>query len=211
MRNAGSSGYLFFAGGIATACICVVAGAAAGTGTPMIDASDGGPYVVTNPATCPSSQYLSTADGSTMVTGATPSTWGGPAPYDAGQATFNGDIFQMLGISNPDAGVFTYNGIPAPYTDATGCKAFDSQGHPNAHNCLCDNCFTMLQQCDALVGCRAILKCAEDSGCTTANSCYLATNAPCQTVINNYGTGSVSTGLESDLGTCGVNAKCPAQ
>jgi hypothetical protein len=68
-----------------------------------------------------------------------------------------------------------------------------------------------MQQCDALAGCQAIWKCSADSGCTDSNTCYLNPGAPCVTVINEWGTGSVHTALEQMLGVCGQAATpaCP--
>jgi hypothetical protein len=90
--------------------------------------------------------------------------------------------------------------------------AFTKNGHTAAHSCMCQNCFALQQQCDALPGCQEIEKCAFDTGCNSANACYL-TNGKCVAPINNWGTGSVSTALSSNLQTCGnmANPACPTQ
>jgi hypothetical protein len=124
-----------------------------------------------------------------------------------------GNILDYLGVrpSTPLPAPFAYNGVQSPYPDATACMAYDAQGHPSTHSCLCTKCFQLTQECDSLPGCKAILKCAEDSGCTDANSCYLLPGAPCVQVINDYGTGSVSTALEQMLRACGASNGCPTQ
>jgi hypothetical protein len=160
---------------------------------------------------CPATGAMD--DGAGSVQG-----WPGPPSVngslgDGSLPVVSGDIFTCLDI--PMAGAlptpFSYNQVKPAYTDVKGCLAYDAQGHKASHDCLCQKCFTLLQQCDSLTACRAVLKCAEDSGCTNATSCYLGPGAPCITVINNAGTGSVSTGLEENLGTCGQNNHCPSQ
>jgi hypothetical protein len=124
-----------------------------------------------------------------------------------------GDIFQRLCVDNPGAAEFSFSSVAAPYAagDVTACTNFVA-GHTAARACLCQNCFTLQQQCDALPGCREIQKCAFDSGCTDPNSCYLV-GGTCVTPINNWGTGSVSTALSTLLESCGQAATpaCPAQ
>ncbi|MGH7436839.1 MAG: hypothetical protein ACRENE_14290 [Polyangiaceae bacterium] len=108
---------------------------------------------------------------------------------------------------------FDYTTVTAPYADAAGCMAYNNEGHQAQHDCLCQNCFTLMQECDAQPGCQAIWKCSADANCTDANSCYLLPGAPCVLPINNYGTGSVETGLEQALGACGAAVKptaCPS-
>jgi hypothetical protein len=124
-----------------------------------------------------------------------------------------GDIFQRLCVDNPNATAFEFSSVAAPYKtgDVTACTNFVA-GHTAARACLCQNCFSLQQQCDALPGCREIQKCGLDSGCTDANSCYLV-NGACVTPINNWGTGSVATALSQLLDLCGQSASpaCPAQ
>jgi hypothetical protein len=195
------------------------AGQSCPDGGPSDAASASTPYVNPPNATCDPSLYLSNAsDAAGAPTGPGPSTWTGPPGYDASPPMVSGDIYAMLGITNPGAMTFTYTDVMAPYADATGCKAFDSQGHQMVHDCLCDNCFSLLQQCDALNGCKAIAKCAWDTGCdpsaalTSSSSCYpLTGTGGCGAPIDKYGTGSVSTGLSQQLGLCGRNKGCPAQ
>ncbi|MGH7271634.1 MAG: hypothetical protein ACREJ3_14480 [Polyangiaceae bacterium] len=138
----------------------------------------------------------------------------GPAQDDGSLPTYAGpDIFQTLCVTNPNVANFAFNTVQAPYTTVAGCQAYDSQGHPNVHNCLCaaSACFPLLEQCDALPGCKAILKCELDSGCTDANSCFLYPGAPCATVITNYGVGSVATDLTQLLTACGTANMCPTK
>jgi hypothetical protein len=133
---------------------------------------------------------------------------------DGALPTYSGtDIFQRLCVDNPDAAEFSFSSVASPYAtgDVTACTNFVA-GHTAARACLCKNCFTLQQQCDALPGCREIQKCGLDSGCTDANSCYLL-NGACVTPINNWGTGSVATALSQLLDSCGqaANPICPAQ
>jgi hypothetical protein len=145
--------------------------------------------------------------------------WAGP-PSDDGSlddgfmpafTLDNGNALDYLGVCQTLPTPFAYTTVQAPYKDATGCMAFNAQGHTASHNCLCQKCFTLMQECDSLAACQAIWKCSQDSGCTTANACYLYPGAPCIDVINSAGTGSVATGLESNLSTCGVTNGCPAK
>jgi hypothetical protein len=124
-----------------------------------------------------------------------------------------GDIFQRLCVDNPDPANFSFSSVATPYAngDVTACTNFVAE-HTAARACLCQNCFTLQQQCDALPGCREIQKCGFDKGCTDANSCYLIQGL-CVTPINNWGTGSVATALSQLVDTCGQAASpaCPAQ
>jgi hypothetical protein len=124
----------------------------------------------------------------------------------------NGDALGYLGICQTLPAPFVYSAVKAPYTDVAGCMAFDNEGHPNAHNCLCQKCFSLIQQCDSLPTCQVILKCNEDTGCKGSDGCYLfPTGAGCVAQINNAGTGSVATFIEQAIGTCGTSNNCPAQ
>jgi hypothetical protein len=92
------------------------------------------------------------------------------------------------------------------------CVAYaGSEGHATVHTCFCNSCFDLMQQCDALQGCREILKCELDSGCTDSTSCYLLPGAPCASVIDAWGTGSVATALTQYITACGSAATpaCP--
>jgi hypothetical protein len=145
----------------------------------------------------------------------------GPAPATDGSlddgwvppAFSGGNILDFLCVQPPSSlpVPFDYSKVKAAYSDVAGCMAYNAQGHTAAHNCLCQNCFTLTQECDSLPGCRAILKCALDSGCNSANACYLLPGAPCVTAINNAGTGSVATGVEDNLGICGMAHGCPTK
>jgi hypothetical protein len=149
--------------------------------------------------------------------------WPGPPSNDGSlddgyMAPFtlnSGNALEYLGICTTLPTPYSYTTVKPAYADAAGCMAFNNQGHKASHDCLCQKCFSLMQQCDSLSACQAIWKCSQDSGCTNANSCYLIGNGagapPCVAVINAAGTGSVSTGMESNLGTCGTNNGCPAQ
>jgi hypothetical protein len=177
-----------------------------------------------------------TGDATVASDGPSAAEWPGPPSNDGAlddgfNATFpGGDILHYLGICQTLPQPYAYSVLTAPYPDAAGCKAFDPQGHKAAHDCTCDKCFALTQQCDAVQGCREILKCFEDSSCVTNKSicivaqaampglacnasltCYLAPNAPCTTVIDKWGNGSVPTGLASDLALCGQSNGCPAK
>jgi hypothetical protein len=132
---------------------------------------------------------------------------GGPPAYSGG------DIFQRLCVQNPGVMNFSFTTVIAPYAAPASCKTYNDEGHNAAHSCMCDNCFTLMQQCDALPGCREILKCQWDAGCTDSTTCYLAPGAPCAAPIDAWGTGSVSTALTQYLTTCGAKATppCPTQ
>jgi hypothetical protein len=129
-------------------------------------------------------------------------------PYDAG------DPFSLLCVANPHETDLSYSSFPAPYTGTAGCIAFNplNEGHPAPRTCLCNNCYTLQQQCDAIPGCQAIQKCAFDTGCTTVDSCYLVQGL-CAAVINQWGNGSVATALADELNICGqaLSPPCPAQ
>ncbi len=154
-----------------------------------------------------------------------------PGYFDGG-----GSILDMLGMrpSTPLPTPFSYTTVAPPYADVAGCMAFDAQGHPDSHNCLCQNCFTMQQQCDALPGCRAVQKCGSDTNCTAntasctlaqalypalacdeATTCYFLPSVlgtqGCASVIDTWGNGSVSIGLATNLGACAKTNNCPTQ
>jgi hypothetical protein len=131
---------------------------------------------------------------------------GASPPYSAG------NVYDLLCVQDPNVTPFAFNTVKTPYTTPAECKAFGTSGHMAAHACLCDACFVLQQQCDALPGCQEIQKCGFDTGCTDPNSCYLI-GAKCATQIDNWGTGSVSTALTQLLENCGKAASpaCPAQ
>lgn len=124
-----------------------------------------------------------------------------------------GNVYDLLCVQDPGVVPFDYSAVKPPYATPTECKAFlPSQGHTTARACLCDSCFTLQQECDALPNCQIIQKCGWDTGCTDANSCYLV-GGKCVTQINNAGTGSVATALSQLLEACGQAASpaCPSQ
>lgn len=130
---------------------------------------------------------------------------------DGGLPTYTGpDIFPFLCIEPPNVTPFVYASLKAPYTTPAACKTFDSAvGHATARACLCDSCFELQQQCDALQGCQAIQKCGFDTGCKGTDGCYYS--GTCAQPIDNAGTGSVSTALAGGLETCGATNMCPLQ
>jgi hypothetical protein len=156
-----------------------------------------------------------TDDGATPAadTGTTATPEGmGFVQDDGGLPTYSGpNIFDSLCIERPDTTPFVYANVKAPYTTPADCKAFaPAAGHSAARACLCDSCFTLQQQCDALDGCKTIQKCGWTTGCHDSNSCYLAQGL-CAKQIDTAGTGSVSTALSQALETCGASNMCPVQ
>jgi hypothetical protein len=123
----------------------------------------------------------------------------------------DGNALAYLGICGSYP-FFDYTGVTTPYKDVTGCMAFSSP-YASVHSCYCQNpaSFTLLQQCDALPTCQAILKASLSSGCaksgassqsSLSNSCYLYASGnatACAIAINNAGTGSVATSLWGQL------------
>jgi hypothetical protein len=180
----------------------------------------------------------SSGDASPAGDGPDPATWPGP-PSDDGalddgyMPSFtldNGNALNYLGICQTLPTPYSYTVVQKPYADVAGCMQFDSQGHPAAHNCYCQKCFDLVQQCDALPGCQEIVKCFEDSGCVTNKTactlaavaepklactptltCYLFPSAPCATTIDKWGNATVSTGVMDLLVTCGQANSCPSQ
>jgi hypothetical protein len=219
MSNFGASRHLF------AACLCgavalAVGSKASGQSAPADACAPPPPFVMPPQTTCDPSLFISTPDAATGPSTPATNKFSLPPLATSTQPPPppGGDIYQTLGIMNPNATTFTYADVAAPYPDATSCKAFDAQGHTAVHNCLCDSCFTTMQECDALPGCKVIAKCAWDTGCdpsaslTSPTSCYpLAGTGGCVTQINKYGTGSVATSIAQQLGLCGRMKSCPAQ
>jgi hypothetical protein len=201
------------------ACILAIGGMAADPdgGTDAAAAEDASPEAAVADA---SPADATVADGS----GATPDAASDDAALmddvpqyvqpDGSLPTYTGgNIYDLLCVQDPGVVPFDFSAIKPPYTTQAECKTFDpSQGHATARACLCDNCFTLQQQCDALPGCEDIQKCGFDTGCNNADSCYLV-GGKCVTQINNWGTGSVATALSQMLEVCGqaANPACPAQ
>jgi hypothetical protein len=204
------------------ACILAIGGMAADPdgGTDAAAAEDASPEAAVADASPASTPDATVADGS----GESPEAASDDGalmsdvpqyvqPDGALPVYTGGNIYDLLCVQDPGVVPFDFSAIQPPYTTAAQCKAFDpSQGHPTARACLCDNCFSLQQQCDALPGCEDIQKCGFDTGCTDADSCYLV-GMKCVTQINNWGTGSVATALSQLLDTCGqaANPACPAQ
>lgn len=126
--------------------------------------------------------------------------------------TGGGSVFDLLCVQDPGVVPFDYSAVQPPYTTAAACQSFDPEGHPDAHSCLCNTCFSLMQQCDALPLCQQIMKCAFDTGCSNVNACYLV-QGMCKTQIDLAGNGSVAAALTLDLFNCGQAATpaCPTQ
>ena len=140
------------------------------------------------------------------------------------------DIYTKLGVAPPgtklDDGTptpvpYRYDQVKSPYDSTDGCKSFSSADFPagfmtDARSCLCDNCFDLQQQCDALQGCQQEMNCILSIGCTDSNSCYLAPamtsldpmGKGCVTVIDQWGNSGVSTALANQIGDCGKANGC---
>jgi hypothetical protein len=150
---------------------------------------------------------------------------------DAGDAGGGGGIYRKLGVTPPGAKNedgektptgFDFGTVKSPYEDADGCKAFTSKDMPKGfhapeRDCLCDNCFDLQRQCDALVGCQEIMHCVLEIGCTDANSCYLGPpkkpgvdpeGKGCIEVIDRWGNGGVATALSNIIGDCTKANNC---
>jgi hypothetical protein len=117
----------------------------------------------------------------------------------------NGSIFKKLGIKDPKSPTVIFADLKAPYADAAGCKAFPSNVQ-DAHDCTCDKCFSLQQQCDAIQGCIEIAECGISIGCTDAYSCYLTPiDAPvnkCVPLIDKWGNTGVAAAISLALAAC---------
>lgn len=150
---------------------------------------------------------------------------------DAGDAGGKGGgIYGKLGVTPPGTKKedgetapmpFDFGTVKSPYDDIAGCKAFSSDDTPKGFHtteraCLCENCFDLQQQCDALKGCQQIMKCVLDIGCTDANTCYLGPSKTpadpegkgCIEVIDLWGNGGVATALSNIIGDCSKMNNC---
>lgn len=138
----------------------------------------------------------------------------GPIPDDGSLPTYSGqDIFSLLCVQNPatqdpTATPFSFTSVAKPYPDAASCLMYADQGHPMVHNCFCNSCFDLMQQCDALEGCKEILKCELDSNCGDPSTCYFGA---CTTVIDKWNNTSTATFLTYLLKQCGTANSCPVQ
>jgi hypothetical protein len=125
------------------------------------------------------------------------------------------NIFALLCLQDPattpSQAPLSYSSLLAPYPDQAGCMKYADQGHPAVHSCYCTSCFSLMQQCDAVAGCKEILKCELDNAaaCSTATGCYFG---PCGTVIDKWNNTSLSAFLPTLLQKCGAAATptaCP--
>jgi hypothetical protein len=142
-------------------------------------------------------------------------TFPGPVQDDGALPTYTGpDIFQALclddpGKTDPLAKPFRFDQVQAPYTTMDACVAYDSgSGHPAVHSCFCNNCFALVQQCDALPGCKEVLKCGLDNytACADPSTCYFTA---CTSIIDKWANTSLATYLTRILQTCGTDHQCP--
>lgn len=163
-----------------------------------------------------------TAGDSTTSTGDDVSTFdlitsdAGPVMDDGLLPTYTGpSIWTQLCLvdpatQDPTAAPYSFSSVQPPYTDVAGCMQYqDNVGHTDVHNCYCNSCFDTIQQCDALEGCKEILKCELDSGCTDADSCYFTSG--CGTVIDKWNNTSLAAFITSQLETCVTANNCPKQ
>lgn len=132
----------------------------------------------------------------------------GPVQDDGSLPVYTGgNVFQALcladpAVADPTAKPFSFTTVTAPYADAAGCLAYNDEGHASVHACYCNQCFALVQQCDALQGCRGIMKCGLDHGCTNPTTCYFTS---CTTVIDKWANTSTASFLTAKLDGCG----CP--
>jgi hypothetical protein len=121
----------------------------------------------------------------------------------------SGNIWNELGVDEPERKEVRFADVKAPYTDIEGCKAFKSNV-PDSHDCGCENCFDIQQQCDALPGCIEIAECGISIGCTDAYTCYLTpTDAKCVPIIDRWGNTGVASALSLALSKCSQENSCP--
>ncbi len=126
----------------------------------------------------------------------------------ATSASGDASIFTRMGIDDPKAPEFDFDTVAKPYDDAAGCKAFSTNIKPQ-HDCSCDSCFDIQQQCDALPGCIEIAECGTSIGCSDAYTCYLTpTDTKCVPIIDKWGNTGVSAALSLALATCRTNNSC---
>jgi hypothetical protein len=135
------------------------------------------------------------------------------------------NIFQLVGVTDPgttfdDAGdsnaSVAFDKIPAPYTTPAACLTYggtdpNDTAHKSVHDCYCNSCFNLMEQCDALEGCKEIMKCELDNSaaCTSPTLCYFG---PCGTVIDKWNNTSAATFIPYLLQQCGLKAApaCPS-
>jgi hypothetical protein len=135
----------------------------------------------------------------------------GPVQDDGSLPVYMGSepIYQELCVADPTVAdpttkPFSFTSVKAPYTTMADCVNYNDEGHHAAHTCLCNKCFTLMQECDSLEGCREILKCGQDHACTDPTTCYFAS---CTTVTDKWANTSIASFLSAKLDGCG----CPSQ
>jgi len=117
-------------------------------------------------------------------------------------------IWEFMDVEDPQPDETLYQDTASPYEDAAGCKAFEN-AFPEIHDCMCDKCFDVQQQCDALEGCREIAQCGIEIGCTDAYSCYLTpADAKCVPIIDKWGNTGLAAAVSLALSACSVEQQC---
>jgi hypothetical protein len=132
----------------------------------------------------------------------------GPIQDDGSLPVYTGpNIFQTLCLEDPAATdplakPFAFDTVAPSYPDTAGCLTYNDEGHAALHACFCNSCFSLMQQCDSLQGCREVLKCALDNlaTCQSPSDCYFV---PCTTVIDKWANTSTDAFLPFELVTCG--------
>jgi hypothetical protein len=132
----------------------------------------------------------------------------GPVQDDGSLPVYTGgNIFQALclqdpAVADPTAKPFAFDTVTASYNSPADCLKYNDEGQPGLHSCYCNQCFSLMQQCDSLEGCREILKCAlaNLSACQDPSTCYFTA---CTTVIDKWANTSTNSFLPFELLTCG--------
>lgn len=132
----------------------------------------------------------------------------GPVQDDGSLPVYTGgNIFQALclqdpAIADPTAKPFAFDTVMPAYTSPADCLKYNDEGQPALHSCFCNSCYSLMQQCDSLQGCREILKCALTNlmACQDPSNCYFTA---CTTVIDKWANTSTDSFLPFELVTCG--------
>jgi hypothetical protein len=132
----------------------------------------------------------------------------GPVQDDGSLPAYTGgNIFQALclqdpAVADPTAKPFAFNTVTAAYNSPADCLKYNDEGQPAMHSCYCNQCYSLMQQCDSLQGCREILSCAlmNLSACQDPSTCYFTA---CTAVIDKWANTSTDSFLPFELLTCG--------
>jgi hypothetical protein len=208
-----------FAAAILTICgIAVTSGHAAADDAGIDAGIDGGPLDASPDAVAPDLDATVTAptEAGAALDAATADEFdlftadAGPIQDDGSLPVYTGpNIFQQLCVQDPTlvdptTKPFSFDTVTAPYTTPAECLNYNNEGHAAAHNCYCNQCFALVQQCDALEGCKEIMKCGLDNNCTNPTTCYFTS---CTTVIDKWANTSTATFLTFKLEGCGCPSK----